>query len=79
MLTKRHDEIQLIRTLEGELQRNDEGVVDQSENGSFGQNMGDLSRARGEHFLADGFESVDSRCVLLADLHHLLGLNDGED
>jgi len=43
--TKAHHKIEFVGTLEGELQRDDEWVVDEGQNGSLCQNMCYLSRS----------------------------------
>ena len=69
--TERHHEVEFVRVLEGELQRNDERVVDQGEDRPLSEDMGDFAWSRRDVGLADGFERVYTLCVLLPDLHHL--------
>lgn len=58
------DEIELLRRLEGELQRDDEGIVDLGQYGSLCKGMCDL-RSGDDVCLADGLQSIDSMSVTL--------------
>lgn len=69
--TERHHQIQLIRILKRKLQGNDEGVIDEGEDGPLSENVGDFPRALSDMSFADSFERIDALCIFLADLHHL--------
>jgi hypothetical protein len=57
--------------LEREFEGDDEWVVNQSQNGSLGEDMSDLARSTCYVGFPDRLESVDTLCVLFANLHDL--------
>ena len=57
--------------MEGELEGNDERVVDEREDCALGEDVRDLAWAGGDVRLANGLERVYALRVLLADLHDL--------
>jgi hypothetical protein len=57
--------------LEGKLKRDNEWVVDESQNRTLRQNVGNFSRALSYVGLSDCFQGIDSLCVLLPNLHNL--------
>ena len=69
--TEGHDEVELVRVLERELEGDDERVVHEREHGALREDVRDLARARGDVRLADRLERVHALGVLLADLHDL--------
>lgn len=56
--------------MEGEFQGHDERIVDESQNSSLRQDMGDLARTLGNVCFTDSLEGVYPLRVLLANLHH---------
>jgi hypothetical protein len=64
------DDVELLGRLEGELEGNDEGVVDLGEDGTFGEGVGDFG-PRDDVGLSDGLESVDPHGVAFTNLHDL--------
>ena len=66
-----HHEVQFVRGLEGELERDDEWVVYQGENCSLRKDVGNLSGPRGDVGFSDRLESVYPLSVFLPHLHHL--------
>jgi hypothetical protein len=57
--------------LEREFEGDDEWVVDQSQNGSLGEDMSDLAGSTCYVGFPDRLESVDTLRVLFANLHDL--------
>jgi hypothetical protein len=57
--------------LEREFEGDDEWVVDQSQDGSLGEDMSDLPRSTRYVGFPDRLESVDTLRVLFANLHDL--------
>ena len=55
--------------MEREFEGNNKRVVDQGQNGSLGEDVGDLTRSARYVGFADRLECVDTLRVLLADLH----------
>ena len=69
-LTERHPEIKFVRSLEGKLKGHNKGIIDQSENCSFRENMRDLPWALGDVGLPDSLERIYSLRIFLPHLHH---------
>ena len=67
---EREDEVEFLLGLERELERDDEGVVNLSEDGSFGEGVDDFGSGDDVCF-SDGLESVDSGGISFTDLHDL--------
>ena len=70
MLTKRHDKVQLIRSLERELEWHNDRVVHQRQHRALRKDVRDFARTGGNVRLADRLESVYAVRVLLPDLHN---------
>ena len=68
--TEGHDQVQLIRRLERELERHDKRVVHEREHGALREDVRNLAGARRDVRLADRLEGVYPVRVLLPDLHH---------
>jgi hypothetical protein len=69
--TKRHDEVQLVRILEREFEWYNKRAVYKGKDCALSKDVGDFSRSLCNMRFADGFECVDTLCVLLPNLHHL--------
>lgn len=69
-LTERHPEVKFVRGLEGKLEGHDKGVINQSEDCSFCENMRNLAWALGDVGLPDSLERIYSLRILLPHLHH---------
>lgn len=67
--TKAHNQIKLIRILERELQRHDERIIHQGEDGAFRQDVRDFTGPRRDVRLSDGLEGVNPLSVLFLHLH----------